>query len=303
MNNTLKNNSKKVSSTPTVFTPASKQPPPLRDFKTEINATIIENNENIILNLTEHNERLLATPKTEFLGKLNKTSKSSDKQLSFRNIDTNKIQSNTKDITPNSDNIIVHNRRVLTVTTSAPLVRSTLPNTFSDGGGNGRTLDNVQILEAEGKTTKRHRNRRHGRKRRDKQSYESKLRRLKSELLRSTDSKPDRHVKVKHIQKRSEPMKQVKSDEENMKILSRSTRAATAKKDRIWDYGVIPYEIDGNFSGAHKALFKQAMKHWENFTCIKFVERNPLDHPNYIVFTERPCGEYRIFFILFLLRF
>lgn len=70
----------------------------------------------------------------------------------------------------------------------------------------------------------------------------------------------------------------------------RITRAATAKKDRIWDFGVIPYEIDGNFSGAHKALFKQAMRHWENFTCIKFVERIPLDHPNYIVFTERPCG-------------
>lgn len=35
----------------------------------------------------------------------------------------------------------------------------------------------------------------------------------------------------------------------------RVTRAATAKKERIWDYGVIPYEIDANFSGAHKALF------------------------------------------------
>uniref|UniRef100_A0A336L7R2 Metalloendopeptidase n=1 Tax=Culicoides sonorensis TaxID=179676 RepID=A0A336L7R2_CULSO len=71
---------------------------------------------------------------------------------------------------------------------------------------------------------------------------------------------------------------------------SRVTRAATAKKERVWDFGVIPYEIDGNFSGGHKALFKQAMRHWENFTCIKFVERNPVDHPNYIVFTERPCG-------------
>lgn len=70
----------------------------------------------------------------------------------------------------------------------------------------------------------------------------------------------------------------------------RVTRAATAKKERIWDYGVIPYEIDANFSGAHKALFKQAMKHWENFTCIKFVERNPNDHMNYIIFTIRPCG-------------
>ncbi|KAK5650137.1 hypothetical protein RI129_001166 [Pyrocoelia pectoralis] len=70
----------------------------------------------------------------------------------------------------------------------------------------------------------------------------------------------------------------------------RFTRAATARKERIWEYGVIPYEIDGNFSGAHKALFKQAMRHWENFTCVKFVERDPMEHPNYIIFTERPCG-------------
>lgn len=70
----------------------------------------------------------------------------------------------------------------------------------------------------------------------------------------------------------------------------RVTRAATARKERIWDYGVIPYEIDGNFSGAHKALFKQAMRHWENFTCVQFIERNPDDHPNFILFTERPCG-------------
>lgn len=72
--------------------------------------------------------------------------------------------------------------------------------------------------------------------------------------------------------------------------LTRRKRAATARKERIWDYGVIPYEIDQHFGGTHKALFKQAMRHWENFTCIKFVERIPTDHPNYIVFTERPCG-------------
>lgn len=39
--------------------------------------------------------------------------------------------------------------------------------------------------------------------------------------------------------------------------------------ERIWDYAVIPYEIDSNFSGVHKALFKQAMRHWENFTCVQ----------------------------------
>lgn len=29
----------------------------------------------------------------------------------------------------------------------------------------------------------------------------------------------------------------------------RSRRAATARLERLWDYGVIPYEIESNFSG------------------------------------------------------
>lgn len=70
----------------------------------------------------------------------------------------------------------------------------------------------------------------------------------------------------------------------------RIVRAVTAKTERVWDYGVIPYEVDGNFSGQHKALFKQAMRHWEEHTCIKFVERDSELHLNYIVFTVRSCG-------------
>ncbi|KAH8382433.1 hypothetical protein KR009_003504, partial [Drosophila setifemur] len=72
--------------------------------------------------------------------------------------------------------------------------------------------------------------------------------------------------------------------------LHRHRRAVTVRKERTWDYGVIPYEIDGIFSGAHKALFKQAMRHWENFTCIKFVERDAKLHANYIFFTVKNCG-------------
>ncbi|XP_061399861.1 dorsal-ventral patterning protein tolloid [Musca vetustissima] len=78
--------------------------------------------------------------------------------------------------------------------------------------------------------------------------------------------------------------------QQNQNDVHRNRRAVTAKKERIWDYGVIPYEIDHIFSGAHKALFKQAMRHWENFTCIKFVERDPKVHPNYIYFTIKNCG-------------
>lgn len=46
----------------------------------------------------------------------------------------------------------------------------------------------------------------------------------------------------------------------------RTKRAATARPERIWDYAVIPYEIDANFSGNHKALFKQVCVY---FICIK----------------------------------
>lgn len=73
-------------------------------------------------------------------------------------------------------------------------------------------------------------------------------------------------------------------------LLHRPRRAVTAKKERIWEYGVIPYEIDNIFGGTHKGLFKRAMRHWENSTCIKFVERDPKIHPNYIYFTIKSCG-------------
>lgn len=70
----------------------------------------------------------------------------------------------------------------------------------------------------------------------------------------------------------------------------RNKRAATSRKDRIWDFGIVPYVIDAVFSGDQKAGIKQAMKHWENYTCIKFVERNNSIHNNFIRFTELQCG-------------
>lgn len=33
--------------------------------------------------------------------------------------------------------------------------------------------------------------------------------------------------------------------------LVREKRAATGKKDRLWEHAVIPYTIDANFSGMH----------------------------------------------------
>ncbi|XP_061421245.1 bone morphogenetic protein 1-like [Lethenteron reissneri] len=69
---------------------------------------------------------------------------------------------------------------------------------------------------------------------------------------------------------------------------SRAPRAATARSERIWPGGVIPYIVGGNFTGSQKAMFRQAMRHWEKHTCVTFIERT--DEESYIVFTYRPCG-------------
>ncbi|KAG8552170.1 hypothetical protein GDO81_004428 [Engystomops pustulosus] len=68
----------------------------------------------------------------------------------------------------------------------------------------------------------------------------------------------------------------------------RVRRAATARTERIWPGGIIPFIIQGNFTGQQRAIFKQAMRHWERFTCVTFIERT--DEESYIVFTYRTCG-------------
>ncbi|MEQ2206946.1 Dorsal-ventral patterning tolloid-like protein 1, partial [Xenoophorus captivus] len=69
---------------------------------------------------------------------------------------------------------------------------------------------------------------------------------------------------------------------------NRVPRAATSRAERIWPGGVIPYVIGGNFTGSQRAMFKQAMRHWEKQTCVTFIEKT--DEESYIVFTYRPCG-------------
>ncbi|XP_039470178.1 bone morphogenetic protein 1-like isoform X2 [Oreochromis aureus] len=70
--------------------------------------------------------------------------------------------------------------------------------------------------------------------------------------------------------------------------LRRQRRAATARPERVWPDGIIPYVISGNFSGSQRAIFRQAMRHWEKHTCVTFTERTTEE--SYIVFTYRPCG-------------
>nr|XP_057905222.1 bone morphogenetic protein 1-like isoform X1 [Doryrhamphus excisus] len=68
----------------------------------------------------------------------------------------------------------------------------------------------------------------------------------------------------------------------------RRRRAATSRSERVWPDGIIPYVISGNFSGSQRAIFRQAMRHWEKHTCVTFTERTTEE--SYIVYTYRPCG-------------
>ncbi|XP_034126839.1 dorsal-ventral patterning protein tolloid isoform X3 [Drosophila guanche] len=266
-----------------------------------------------------------------------------------RNVDARKIQSDNKDIEDDSgNNFVAERRQTHILPTSLPEQRSTLPNVYSNAGGNGMQLDDeVDFLHARGVVRRRHRRGPKQRRTNHHSEYETKVQRLRDELNRPLGKGHHRQQQRQHhhqghhhkkhrshrqhrrrgqtppqnvhhampgfnqssqavipkaavegqrqatlemdLPKADSPFSQ-KKDEEELQQRHRVARAVTAKKERIWDYGVIPYEIDGNFSGLHKALFKQAMRHWENSTCIKFVERNPEIHPNYIVFTVRSCG-------------
>lgn len=46
-----------------------------------------------------------------------------------------------------------------------------------------------------------------------------------------------------------EDKEEIQIDEVSSGANSRGKRAATARKDRLWDYGIIPYDIEANFTG------------------------------------------------------
>ena len=54
--------------------------------------------------------------------------------------------------------------------------------------------------------------------------------------------KKEKKMKERERKKKAAAMK-------GLELHERIKRAATARPERIWDYGVIPYEIEANFSG------------------------------------------------------
>lgn len=58
-----------------------------------------------------------------------------------------------------------------------------------------------------------------------------------------------------------------------------------------WHFGVVPYKIGETVELIERAKIKAAMNHWEKYTRITFVKRNPAEHDNFIIFSnEEECG-------------
>ncbi|XP_028397706.1 dorsal-ventral patterning tolloid-like protein 1 [Dendronephthya gigantea] len=70
--------------------------------------------------------------------------------------------------------------------------------------------------------------------------------------------------------------------------LKRTRRAATSLQSRRWIHGIIPYEIDNVFRADQKAVMLKAMRHWENKSCLTFVEHTT--EKDYIFIEKGHCG-------------
>ncbi|XP_074093841.1 protein tolkin-like [Cotesia typhae] len=71
---------------------------------------------------------------------------------------------------------------------------------------------------------------------------------------------------------------------------NRSKKSVVLKDTEfLWDDGIIPYEFEDVYTGPQRRLILQAMRHWEEASCITFVKRNEKLHRSYLFFTKINC--------------
>ncbi|XP_023236137.1 tolloid-like protein 1 [Centruroides sculpturatus] len=67
-------------------------------------------------------------------------------------------------------------------------------------------------------------------------------------------------------------------------------RVATADPNKLWEEGVLPYEIGENCSQGLRETIHRAMLEWESETCIKFVPAEPSHKYRLIIDNRGHCG-------------
>ncbi|XP_013379949.1 tolloid-like protein 2 [Lingula anatina] len=79
-----------------------------------------------------------------------------------------------------------------------------------------------------------------------------------------------------------------KIQHDQKKLLPRRRRAVTALPERLWNNATVPYVVGPNITAVMLATIHQAMAHWEENTCIRFVKRTT--QKDYIEFAPGSCG-------------
>ncbi|XP_066919630.1 tolloid-like protein 2 isoform X2 [Clytia hemisphaerica] len=70
---------------------------------------------------------------------------------------------------------------------------------------------------------------------------------------------------------------------------SRTKRAATNVKEKLWSNGIIPYTVSSNFTGNEQVTIRKAITHWESHTCIQFILKT--QQSSYVHFqNQNNCG-------------
>lgn len=63
---------------------------------------------------------------------------------------------------------------------------------------------------------------------------------------------------------------------------------AIGSGDPKWDYGIIPYKINyTGFDRNTRITLVKAMRYWERYACIQFIELDANPHPSYVLFVYK----------------
>jgi hypothetical protein len=68
---------------------------------------------------------------------------------------------------------------------------------------------------------------------------------------------------------------------------SRSQRASTSNYYRLWPTGVVPYVLSSDYDDDDREVILDAMRHWEDKTCIRFKKRTYEFY--YVIFAHGSC--------------
>ena len=85
----------------------------------------------------------------------------------------------------------------------------------------------------------------------DKKCRELRRKQRREEKMKRKEERRQRRLlkKQERLRKKQSKSKSKKGSKLDKSSKTRAKRAATARPERLWDYGVIPYEIEANFSG------------------------------------------------------